>query len=112
MSERWTPEEVLVLFGSSKKHVEITEDDLQNITDILNNEAGDEPHPLDEIALRSMVGLLASGQYADAPRAAGVAAWTECVPGFLTGKNTFLAIGDTLMATTAPTIPDGLAEPI
>lgn len=104
MSDLWTVDEVLALLGTSKKQVVITEDDLPRIVDILNGE--DEAHTLDEIALAAMQGLLASGQFSEAggARSAGVLAWTDAVPGFIQGKNTFLAMASTLMATTAATV--------
>lgn len=104
MSDSWTPDELLALLGTSKKHIEITTDDLSAMVDILNGEGvpgEDEGHPLDEIALRAFVGLLASGDYTDESMAvAGELAWIACVPAFLRGKSRFLAMDQTLMATT------------
>jgi hypothetical protein len=104
MSDTWTPDELVALLGTSKKHIEITTDDLQAMVDILNGEAApidDEGHPLDEIALRAFVGLLASGDYTNESMAvAGELAWIACVPAFLRGKSRFLGMDQTLMATT------------
>lgn len=103
MSEHWTADELLALLGTSKKIVEITTDDLEAMVDILNGEGdtGDDAHPIDEIALRCFVGLLASGDYTNESMAvAGELAWIACVPAFLRGKSRFLAMDQTLMATT------------
>lgn len=103
MSKHWTPDELLALLGTSKKRIEISTDDLETMVDILNGASfpEDAAHPLDEIALRAFVGLLASGNYDDERMAvAGELAWIGCVPAFLRGKSRFLAMDETLMATT------------
>lgn len=110
MSDRWSVEELVALLGTSKKQVEISEDGLQTMVDILNGEDGDEEFPLDKIALDCTAGLLASGRYEGAERNAAVVAWTQCVPGFVQGKNTFIQMAPVLMATVqavvVPAAPD------
>lgn len=101
--EPWTLEELLALLGTSKKRVITSQESLEAIVALLNGAepSEDDPaHPYDEIALRCMVGLLAGASYRDDVGAAGVTAWTVCLPGFLRGKNEFLKAPDAWLSTT------------
>lgn len=98
----WTLDELLALLGTSKKTVVTSESALARMVELLNGadpEPDDPAHSYDEIALRAMVGMLASGQYGEDAGAAGAAAWTVALPGFLRGKAMFLAQPLTYLGT-------------
>lgn len=99
----WTYDELLALLGTSKKTVVTTEAALLRVVDLLNGaspDPEDPAHSYDEIALRCLVGLLSSGLYTDDAGAPGLIAWTIALPGFLRGKNMFLADPRTYLGTT------------
>lgn len=107
----WTYDELVALLGTSKKAVVTSEPALHRMVELLNGggavdtDTDDPAHPYDEIALRAMVGLLASGLYPEDTGAAGVVAWTVCLPGFLRGKAMFLEKAELYLATAIPNTP-------
>lgn len=112
MADRWTFEELLALLGTSKKIVETSQESLERVVELLNGASveTDPAHSYDEIALRAMQGLLASGVYTDDPGGTGVIAWTVALPGFLRGKGEFLERPGLWLSTAAvaPAAPSGV----